>query len=155
RPTLVVGVGSFGRRALVELRCRLIDRFGGLDKLPLLRFLYVDPDADAIKAGTRGPSEVAFQPTEAYHLPLQPAGPYRRRQLEQLNEWLPREKLYGLPRSLKTQGSRALGRLAFCDNYLRLLTRLRREVQQSVNPDAIYQSVSQTGLALRDNVPRV
>src|SRR5262249_52623101 len=60
-----------------------------------------------------------------------------------------------LPRSLKTQGSRALGRLAFSDNYLRLLTRLRREIQQSTHPDAIYQSVSQTGLALRDNVPRV
>ena len=49
----------------------------------------------------------------------------------------------------------ALGRLAFADNYLRLLTRLRREVQQATHPDAIYQSVSQTGLALRDNVPRV
>ena len=30
-----------------------------------------------------------------------------------------------MPRSLKTQGSRALGRLAFTDNYLRLLARLQ------------------------------
>ena len=42
-------------------------------------------------------------------------GSYRRRNLEHLNEWLPREKLYSLPRSLQTQGSRALGRLAFAD----------------------------------------
>src|SRR5262249_50105366 len=86
---------------------------------------------------------------------LQPVGNYRRRSLEQLNEWLPREKLYALPRSLQTQGSRALGRLAFSDNYLRLLTRLRREAQVMTHPDSLYQSVSQTGLALRDNNPRV
>jgi serine/threonine protein kinase len=155
RPTLVIGLGAFGRRALLELRYRLIDRFGTLDKLPMLRFLYVDPDPNAVKAGTRGGTEVAFRPSEVYPLPLQPVAHYRKRQMEQLNDWLPREKLYALPRSLKTQGSRALGRLAFADNYLRLLTRLRREIQQVTHPDAIYQSVSQTGLALRDNVPRV
>jgi hypothetical protein len=159
RPTLIVGVGSLGRRALLELRCRFLDRFGELDKLPLFRFLYIDCDPEAVKAATRAPEgqrgEVAFQPQEVYHLPLQPPGHYRRRQLDQLEEWLPREKLYALPRSLKTQGGRALGRLAFTDNYLRLQARLRRELQQITHPDAIYQAVSQTGLALRDNVPRV
>jgi serine/threonine protein kinase len=159
RPTLVIGLGSLGRRALMELRCRFLDRFGELDKLPLFRFLYVDCDPDAVKAATRTSEgqrgDVTFQPNEVYHLPLQPVGHYRRRQLEQLQEWLPREKLYALPRSLKTQGGRALGRLAFTDNYLRLQTRLRREVQQVMHPDAIYQAVSQTGLALRDNVPRI
>jgi serine/threonine protein kinase len=155
RPTLVVGVGSFGRRALLELRCRLIDRFGDLDKAPLLRFLYVDTDADAIKAAQRGAPEVALRSGEVYHLPLQPIAHYRRRQLDQLNDWLPREKLYTMPRSLKPQGSRALSRLAFADSYLRLMARLRREVQTACHPDSIYQTVSQTGLALRDNVPRV
>src|SRR5262249_10229881 len=168
RPTLVLGLGAFGRRALLELRCRLIDRFGSLDQLPMLRFLYVDPDADAVKAGTRvrsrpggaggsdaGALGAASRAWAVYPLPLQPVAQYRRRQMEQLGDWLPREKLYALPRSLKTQGSRALGRLAFTDNYLRLLTRLRREVQQSTHPDAIYRSVTETGLALRDNTPRV
>jgi hypothetical protein len=159
RPTLVIGLGSLGRRALMELRCRFLDRFGELDKLPLFRFLYVDCDPDAVKAATRTSEgqrgDVTFGPHEVYHLPLQPVGHYRRRQLDQLQEWLPREKLYALPRSLKTQGGRALGRLAFTDNYLRLQTRLRREVQQVMHPDAIYQAVSQTGLALRDNVPRI
>src|SRR5262249_35035360 len=74
---------------------------------------------------------------------------------DQLSDWLPREKLHALPRSLKTQGSRALGRLAFTDNYLRLVTRLKREIQQICHPDNLYQSVSQSGLALRDNTPRI
>src|SRR5208282_2703558 len=70
-------------------------------------------------------------------------------------EWLPREKLYAMPRSLQTQGSRALGRLAFCDNQQRLLARLKREIAHVTNPDVLYASVSQTGLALRDNTPRI
>ena len=47
RPALVLGVGGFGRRALRELRCRFLDRFGDLQKLPLLRFLCVDSDPEA------------------------------------------------------------------------------------------------------------
>ncbi|HTU17849.1 MAG TPA: tubulin-like doman-containing protein [Gemmataceae bacterium] len=155
RPTVVIGVGSFGRRALQELRCRFLDRFGDLDKVPLVRFLYLDSDGDAVKAATRGAPEVALSSNEVQHLPLQPVSHYRRRQLDQLSEWLPREKLFSLPRSLKTQGSRALGRLAFTDNYLRLIARIRREIQTACHPDSIYQTVSQTGLALRDNVPRI
>jgi serine/threonine protein kinase len=155
RPTLVLGVGGFGRRALLELRCRFLDRFGDLDKIPLVRFVYIDTDPEAVKAASRGAPEVAFRPGEVYHLPLQPVSHYRRRQLDQITEWLPREKLYAMPRSLQTQGVRALGRLAFTDNYLRLMARLRREVQQASHPDAIFETVSRTGLALRDNVPRV
>jgi serine/threonine protein kinase len=155
RPTLVIGVGSFGRRALLELRCRFLDRFGDLDKLPLINFLYLETDPEAAKAALRGTPEVALKSSEIYHLALQPVAQYRRRQLDQLNDWLPREKLYALPRSLKTQGSRALGRLAFTDHYLRLMARLKKEIQLVCHPDAIYKTVSQTGLAVRDNVPRV
>ncbi len=155
RPTLIIGVGGCGRRALLELRGRLLDRFGDLDKLPLVRFLYIDTDGDAIKGAVRGAQELALKSGEVLPLPLQSVNHYRRRQLDQLNEWLPREKLFCMPRSLKPQGSRALARLAFADNYLRVLARIKKEVQHACHPDTIYHSVSQTGLALRDNVPRV
>jgi hypothetical protein len=155
RPTVVIGVGGYGRRALTELRCRFLDRFGDLGKAPLIRFLYIDSDSDALKAAQRGAAEVAFRSHEVYHLPLQAVSHYRRRQLDQLFEWLPREKLYAMPRALKTQGGRALGRLAFTDNYMRLISRVKREIQHACHPDAIYQTVAQTGLALRDGTPRV
>jgi hypothetical protein len=152
---LIIGLGAFGRRALVDLRCRFLDRFGDLAKLPLLRFLYVDPDADACKSALRGAPEVACAAEEIFHLPLQPVGNYRRRMLDQLGEWLPREKLYTMPRSLHTQGIRALGRLAFADHQLRLLARIRRDIQQVTHPDSLYKAVAETGLAIRDNRPRV
>jgi hypothetical protein len=155
RPTLVIGLGGFGRRAIQELRARLVDRFGDLAKLPLVHFLYMDPDLEEVRAAVKGTRELACSAAEVCHVHLQPVGNYRRRILEQLLEWLPREKLYNIPRSLQTEGSRALGRLAFADNHLRIFARLRREIQAITNPDALYESVSQTGLALRDNRPRV
>jgi serine/threonine protein kinase len=155
RPTVILGLGAFGRRAIQEVRCRIMDRLGDLAKLPMLRLLYVDPDADALRAAVRNHREMTGSSDEVCHLPLQPVSNYRRRLLEQVTEWLPREKLYSLPRSLQTQGSRALGRLAFADNHLRFLARLRRELQAAIHPDALYASVSQTGLALRDSRPRV
>src|SRR5438105_1317142 len=33
RPTVIVGIGGFGRRTLMELRCRFLDRFGDLAKI--------------------------------------------------------------------------------------------------------------------------
>jgi len=60
-----------------------------------------------------------------------------------------------MPRALKTQGSRGLGRLAFADNYLRVAAKLKKTIQEVTHPDVMYRAVSETGLALRDNVPRI
>jgi hypothetical protein len=155
RPTVLLGLGGFGRRALLELRCRFLDRFGELSKIPSIHFLYADSDSEAVRNASRSNSDVAALPNEVCHLPLQPVGNYRRRMLDQLTDWLPREKLYNMPRSLQTQGSRALGRLAFADNHLRFMARLRKEIEQVAHPDILYQSVSQTGLALCNNRPRI
>lgn len=155
RPTILIGVGSFGRRALQEVRCRLIDRLGDMALVPTIRFLYVDCDPDAVNKATSAPPDVALAADDVFAMPLQQITGYRRRQLEQILDWLPREKLYSIPRSLQAGGSRALGRLAFCDNYLRFVTRLRREVQIATHPESISQSSDQTGLMPRDNMPQV
>lgn len=155
RPTVIIGLGGFGRRAILELRCRFLDRFGDLSKIPMLRFLYLDPDGEAVKSALRGTPELACTAEELYHLALQPISNYRRRNLESLYEWLPQEKLFSLPRSLQTAGGRALGRLAFVDHQMRLFGKVKQAVQKVMHPDALYRSVSQTGLALRDNRPRI
>src|SRR5207302_1749224 len=80
---------------------------------------------------------------------------YRRKQIDQILEWLPREKLYAIPRSLAAEGSRSLGRLAFCDHYLKVTTRLKNELQIATHPEAMKQSSDQTGLSIRDKGPGV
>jgi serine/threonine protein kinase len=155
RPTILIGIGSFGRRALQEIRCRLTDRVGDVVQVPCFRFLYVDCDPDAVAKAVSAPPDSALASDEVFHAPLQPVTLYRRRQLDQILDWLPREKLYSIPRSLHAGGSRAFGRLAFCDHYLRFVTRLRRELQIATHPESITQSSDQTGLMPRDNTPQV
>ncbi len=158
KPTLVIGVGGFGRRVLQALRCRFIDRFGNLSKkLPLLRFLYIDTDQGALERAQQGPPEQALTSEEVYHLPFQGIGHHRRNRmaLEKLREWLPLEKLYAITRSLETHGSRALGRLALAENYMRLAARLKRELQLISKSETIFESVNRSGLALRSDTPQV
>jgi eukaryotic-like serine/threonine-protein kinase len=155
RPTLVIGVGAFGRHALLGLRSRLLDRFGDLEQLPAFRFLYLDSDPDAVQKATAGTSEVALTSGEVFPLPLQPVAKYRQRILEHLTEWLPREKLYKIPRSLHAEDFRALGRLAFCDNFLRLQARLRRELSAATQTEALLATAENSGLPASDNCPRV
>ncbi len=155
KPTLIIGLGNFGRKALMEIRCRLLDRFGDLQKIPLFRFLTIDTDAEGPRQTVNGAPSVSLSRNDFLHLPLQTPGKYRNRNLDQLVEWLPRERLYAIPRSLQTMGNRALGRLAFADHQQRVVARIRKDLQDITNPDRIYEAVSQTGLALRDSTPRV
>jgi serine/threonine protein kinase len=155
RPTVLIGIGSFGRRALQEIRCRLVDRVGDVQQVPAFRFLYVDVDPEAVVKAVNAPADSALCSDEVFPTPLQPVTGYRRRQLDQILDWLPREKLYSIPRNLHAGGSRALGRLAFYDNYLRFVARLRRELHIATHPEKMAESADQTGLLQRDNVPQV
>jgi eukaryotic-like serine/threonine-protein kinase len=155
RPTLVIGVGGFGLLALRELRSRLTDRMGDLRQTPAVRFLYLDSDPDARTTGSAGSPDRALAPEQVFPTPLQPVARYRRAALEMLGEWLPREKLHSIPRNMHPQGSRALGRLAFTENYLRFITRVRRELEIAAHPESLTRSADHSGLAARDTRPRV
>ena len=155
RPAILIGVGSFGRRALQQVRCRLLDRVGQLSHVPCLRFIYIDPDPDAPDKALSAPPDIALHSEHIFLTPLQPVTNYRRRQLDQLMEWLPREKLHAIPRSLRVEGSRSLGRLSFCDHYLRFMTRLRNEIGTCTHPETLNQSAEQSGLKVRGKSPAV
>ncbi|MGL6075394.1 MAG: tubulin-like doman-containing protein [Fimbriiglobus sp.] len=154
RPAILIGVGSFGRKALQQIRCRLLDRVGEPSQVPCFRFISIDVEPESSRKPYSG-GDASLLPEHTFHAPLQPVTAYRRRQLDQLLEWLPREKLYSIPRSLKVEGSRALGRLAFADNYLRFVARLRQEIQICTHPESVNQSADHTGLLVRTKTPSV
>jgi serine/threonine protein kinase len=155
RPAILIGIGSFGRRALQQIRCRLLDRVGQLSQVPCLRYLYLDADPAAAEKAAAVASDVALTAEQMFHAPLQQVTSYRRRQLDDLMQWLPREKLYAIPRSLRVDGSRALGRLAFCDHYLRFMNRMKHEIGVCTNAEALHQSSTFTGLPVRTKEPAV
>jgi serine/threonine protein kinase len=155
RPTIFLGIGSFGLRSLTDIRCRLLDRFGDLSQIPAYRYLLLDSDSATLESASLGSPDVALGIGETFALPLQPVINYRRRMIDHLNAWLPKEKLHSMPRSLHPQGSRALGRLAFVDNFPRIQSRLRREIQIASLPDSLELSTTQTGLSRGRAAPRV
>ena len=155
RPTLVIGLGGFGLLALRELRSRLTDRVGDLRQVPAFRFLYLDSDPNTKTIGQAGSPDRALLNEQVFPTPLQPVTRYRRAALDVLSEWLPREKLHAIPRNMHPQGSRALGRLAFTENYLRFVTRVRRELEIASHPESLTRSADHSGLSPRDTRPRV
>lgn len=151
RPTLLVGIGSFGIKSLEQIRGRLLDRLGSLEHVPCIRFLAFD----SVPEGAEMPQATGLEPDHIVNLPLQAPNTYRRKQIEQVLEWLPREKLYSIPRGLTVDGNRAIGRLAFCDHSMRVLTRIRNELIAASHPDALALASDKTGLTVLTRTPAV
>ena len=141
-----------------SLRCRFLDRFGDLNKLPLLRFLYIDcrprrRSRRPCAARRRSPCSR----TRSTTCRCSRSRNYRRRHAR------PAQRLAAAREALRHAALAAdaghRGRWAgwrspttTCGCSARLQA---RDLQDVTHPDALYQSVSQTGLALRDNAPRV
>src|SRR5262249_25959613 len=75
-------------------------------------------------------------------------------EFDQLVDWMPQEKIYAVPRSLETNGSRAVGRMAFYYNHNRLSARLRSDLKLLADPKNLDQSI-ETGLGIRSDQPQV
>lgn len=156
RPTIVLGLGGFGKIAVQELKNRLTDRLGDLKLVPMFRFLTTDCDPKHSAIGTKNThSDTVTVAEDFLKMPLQPLTQYRRGVLDQLADWLPREKLHSIPRNLDPNGDRSLGRLAFGENYLKFSARIKKEIEIAIHPESITRSTSHTGYPLRSPSVRV
>ncbi len=167
-PALVIGLGQMGFQVLQQTRQALAEAAppGASTAAPHLRFLLLDTDAEvcrqaAVSTGSsaegRPRPATVWTPAEVLLLPLNRPSYYlkNREGRMPLDIWLPPRMLYRIPRSQVTTGVRALGRLAWCDNYRFLLPRLRAELEALFDPEPLTAAARQTGLGLRTNRPRV
>jgi serine/threonine protein kinase len=152
RPTLFVGIGGTAGFVLRRLRRRLHDRFGSPDNVPVLQMLLMDTDQSSL--APRSEARCELKPAETLALPLRKPQHYREESLEIL-QWLSRRWLYNIPRSLRTEGLRPLGRLALIDHAGELFARLREALATVVAPASIEKSQQTSGLKLRNTTPRV
>ncbi len=156
-PALVVGLGGLGLAVLQRLRETLTLQFGPADLLPHLRLLYLDIDPDAVRAAGRAPGAASLSGAETILARLNRPSHYLKPRdgRPDISSWLDQKMLYRIPRSLLTAGCRALGRLAFCDNYRLIVPKLRAELEACASPEALKSAQRQTHLALRGTRPRV
>ena len=88
------------------------------------------------------------------NLPLRRPQHYRENS-QQLLHWLSRRWLYNIPRSLRTEGLRPLGRLALADHARQVGQRIRRAMSQAIDPESIAASNAATGQEFRSGALRV
>ena len=143
RPTLFVGVGGRGNKALLALNQRMQQRFPNA-KLPAIQYLCIDTDNENISVLRRRNSGNGRSiPTVS--APLRTTQDYRKESSEHL-AWLGRRWLFNIPRSGRVEGMRPLGRLAFVDHVNNIRTELKNGLTTLLNLESLKLSSSETGL---------
>jgi eukaryotic-like serine/threonine-protein kinase len=153
RPTLFLGIGGAAAEVLRGLRQRLTRRFGEREELPAIRFLLFDTDPVTLRSAEQG-GEAALAADETLYLPLRKPADYRNAS-DKLLSWLSRRWLYNIPRSLRTDGLRPLGRLAYVDHAAKIARRLHQSLADMTLPEAIERTSRTIGAPARDVAPRV
>ena len=156
-PALVIGLGGLGLQLLQRFRGNVVRQMGTLDAVPHLRLLHIDTDPEARQALTAAAPEESLVGIESYLTRLNRPSHYLRspdvRSL--LESWMDVQMLYRIPRTPSTAGLRALGRLAFVDNYQLTLRRMDAELEACLDPSNLTTAFQRTGLTVRSNRPRV
>lgn len=125
RPTLVIGIGGTGAAVMQRLRLRIGDRLGGMDSLPTFRLLLIDLDPETLNEVNR--DQRTWSELETIATPLRNSAEYREQGREH-RRWLSRRWLFNVPRNLRTEGLRPLGRLALMSNCGRVLSATRAAI---------------------------
>jgi hypothetical protein len=151
RPTVFVGIGGTGAAVLKALRTRMVDRFGRAADAPAFQMLLIDSDVQTLKDAEYSDTYASFHAAETLPIPLRKPQDYKSANHQ---SWLSRRWLYNIPRSLKTEGLRPLGRLAMADHAPLIMQRLQKAIAAAVSPDARSQTAERLGVRLEET-PRV
>jgi len=145
RPTLYLGVGQTGTRILSLMRRRLNQRYGDRETMPALRFLSLDTDSQELWRACRRGSDDGLLPEEVFETPLRRPEEYRTDARMHL-AWLSRRWIYNIPKSLRTEGIRPLGRLALATHIESLSVRLRQVLTELVDAESLNLTAKTLGL---------
>ncbi len=124
-PTILIGIGGTAGKTLQRLRLRIADRLGGMGTLPAFKMLFLDVDTDTLNEMNH--DQLAWNDLETVPTPLRSSAEYRE-QGHLHRRWLSRRWLFNVPRNLRTEGLRPLGRLALVTNASRVLASLRSAI---------------------------
>lgn len=151
-PTLFLGVGRSAGRVLLRLRHRLKDRFQSLAAVPSFQMLLLDTDGkELLEVSQR---QGGLEPQEMVALPLRRPQDYRDNS-RSLLQWLSRRWLYNIPRSLKTEGLRPLGRLALVDHADEVTRRLQSAIETAVSDESVSRTEQIAGCPVRTDTMRI
>jgi hypothetical protein len=126
----VIGIGGLAGKVLRRLRGRLARELGDAGR-EAVSLLLLDSDPLGISAALDGSDRAALRPEETLAVPLRRSQDYRD-DASNLLRWLNRRWLYNVPKSLRTEGLRPLGRLAFVDHASQIADRIRQTLARAL-----------------------
>lgn len=133
RKSLVVGLGGTGAKTLMAIRRNLIAMNPDELENQSTGFLFTDSDPSTIEMVVDPDRKERLSYASTVAIPLKTPQYYRQSDSQYLSQ-LSRRWVYNIPRSLKTEGVRPLGMLAFLDNVPALF-------------DALQETISEVGLS--------
>ena len=115
--------------------------------------MLLDTDPETISAVQRGETAASLDYRQVLAVPLRTAQAYRAKSAKLLR-WLSRRWLYNIPRDLKTQGIRPLGRLALVDHAQAVLKRFKEALANITRTEATQITSGCTNLPFTSS-PRI
>ncbi|HET6381927.1 MAG TPA: tubulin-like doman-containing protein [Armatimonadota bacterium] len=155
--SIIIGLGGTGHQVLLDVRRRIIDKYGSLKNLPIVNFIEIDTDEDVNREqGVRDddPPEVNLQSSEKLHANIGDVQNLEDnlQQYPHIASWLDRNALLrGKDVQHGAGAIRARGRLALFRNYDRLQVMLEAAYKRIADPRVMDQC-QQLGLKVSQSV---
>jgi hypothetical protein len=150
--SLLIGVGGTGHKVLLDVRERLLQKYGSLDKLPIVAFLLLDTDQAIFRKNPDYSDAANLDNADRIHCGVYGVENLRRnlREYPHLRDWLD-------PRTLSgdiAQGAgavRSRGRLAFFWNHDQIAKRISEQAQEITKDESKARAI-RNGLQVSEGV---
>jgi len=155
--SLIIGIGGTGAEVLAGNKRRVIDKFGSMEDVPMVRYLYIDTDPTWWqKQGSRVEKRIRLSDQEVMDIQIQGVdelyqgikqGGYPH------YAWFDIQKLGNLKSVAKGAGTvRQMARLAFWYNYTKIRESIEKQLKELGNDSVATFMRSRYGLQLDDGV---
>ena len=150
--SLIIGVGGTGHQIMLDVRRRLLEKYGALDKLPIVSFLLLDTDQALFAKNPDYDDAVNLDNADKIHTSVHGVDSLRRtlREHPHLRTWLDPRVLTGDI----DQGAgavRARGRLAYFWNYAQIARRLEEQML-AITRDSAKETAIKNGLQVGEGI---
>ena len=150
--SLLIACGGTGHKILLDVRQRLLQKYGSLEKLPIVSFLLLDTDQAIFGKNPNYSDAANLDNADKIHMSVYGVEQLRRnlREYPHLRDWLD-------PRTLSGdihQGAgavRARGRLAFFWNYEQIAKRLQEELVE-ITKDSSKATAIKNGMQVSEGI---
>ena len=150
--SIIIGVGGTGHQIILDIRKRLVEKYGSLDKVPIVSFLLLDTDQAIFSKNPDYEDAVNLDAADKIHTSVHGVDNLRKTLKEHphLRSWLDPRVLTGDI----DQGAgavRARGRLAYYWNYATIARRLEEQMLQ-VTKDSSKEVAIRNGLQVGEGI---